>query len=64
MRAGMESDVDAYLSGSFYQVNLTLRTDPLEIEGIEQVRFHNTSSDTLNELVFRLTQCAHPTSGP
>src|SRR5574341_397673 len=54
MRTGMESDVDAYLSGSFYQVDLTLRTDPLEIEGVEQVHFYNASSDTLSAVVFRL----------
>lgn len=56
MREGFETDVDAYANGSRYAVSLQIKPDgsAMTIVGQEQVRFLNNTSDSMNEVIFRL----------
>jgi aminopeptidase N len=55
MKAGYESDVDAFVNGNRYLIDatLTIENDAI-IRGAERIRYTNHSQDNLNEIVFRL----------
>jgi hypothetical protein len=54
MRAGFESDVDAFAERIRYAVTLDVSTAPLHVEGSERIRLWNTETEALNDVVLRL----------
>jgi hypothetical protein len=54
MRPGFEQDVDAFIDGLYYQINLTLTTDPVVVNGIQRTHYINTIGQALPDVVFRL----------
>jgi hypothetical protein len=54
MRAGFESDVDAFAERIRYAVTLDVSTAPLHVEGSERIRMWNTEPEALNDVVLRL----------
>ena len=54
MRPGFERDIDPYLDGNHYWIDMAIEVEPVRIDGHQRVRYVNRSDDTLNEIVFRL----------
>ncbi len=55
MREGFQGDVDAHAAGTRYWVSLTMRDDPVHVDGTERVRFHNpVDAAPCDSVYFRL----------
>jgi hypothetical protein len=54
MRPGFEGDLEAFADGTRYWLDVDISPPPYTVVGQENVRFVNTSDDTLKAVVFRL----------
>lgn len=54
MRPGFEADLEPFLDGTRYWLDVDIKTGPVTVVGQETVLYVNASGDTLNEVVFHL----------